>query len=71
MFVIDVLLACLLNYWMLQVRVTAMVKGITKIDIDDVPPHIKSFLEKLISDGNFFRSDFLYSFESSALEFDK
>jgi hypothetical protein len=54
-----------------QVRVTAMVKGITKIDTDSVPPHIKSFLEKLISDGNFFRSDFLYSFERKSLEFDQ
>lgn len=48
-----------------------MVNAITKIEIDEVPSHIKSFLEKLVSDGNFFRSDFLYSFERSLLEFDK
>lgn len=48
-----------------------MVKGITKNDIDGVPSHIKSYLERLITDGNFFRSDFLYEFERKSLEFDQ
>jgi hypothetical protein len=54
----------------MQVRVTAMVKGITSIEINAVPPHIKSFLERLITDGNFFRTDFLFAFEKASLEFD-
>ena len=54
----------------LQVRVTAMVNSVTKVDVNDVPQHIKSFLERLVSDGNFFRTDFLFGFEKSSLEFD-
>ena len=48
-----------------------MVKSITSVAVDDVPAHVKSYLEKLITDGNFFRSDFLYGFEKSLLEFDQ
>eukprot|EP00603_Paraphysomonas_imperforata_P011387 CAMPEP_0114453712 /NCGR_PEP_ID=MMETSP0104-20121206/2192_1 /TAXON_ID=37642 ORGANISM="Paraphysomonas imperforata, Strain PA2" /NCGR_SAMPLE_ID=MMETSP0104 /ASSEMBLY_ACC=CAM_ASM_000202 /LENGTH=849 /DNA_ID=CAMNT_0001626043 /DNA_START=129 /DNA_END=2678 /DNA_ORIENTATION=- len=55
----------------MKVRITAMVKGITSIGVKDVPPHIKSFLERLITDGNFFRTDFLYGFERALLEFDQ
>ena len=54
-----------------QVRVTAMVKGITGVAVDEVPAHVLSYLEKLITDGNFFRTDFLYGFEKSLLEFDQ
>ena len=49
---------------------TAMVNSVTKVDVNDVPQHIKSFLERLVSDGNFFRTDFLFGFEKSSLEFD-
>lgn len=55
----------------LKVRLNAIVKGITKIDVESIPPHIKSFFEKLVTDGNFFRTDFLYPFEEKAIEFDK
>jgi hypothetical protein len=48
-----------------------MVKGITSIAVDDIPPHIKAYLEKLVTDGNFFRTDFLYPFERASLEFDQ
>ncbi|CAE7450676.1 unnamed protein product, partial [Symbiodinium microadriaticum] len=50
------------------VRMTAIVHGLCTLETP--APPVLSFLSSLISDGNFFRDGYLYSFEKQKLELD-